>query len=252
MGALELAGLAAAALVAGFVDAIAGGGGLITVPALLWAGLPPAMALGTNKLQSSCGTALATWTYARAGLLAVPGLKSGMAATLCGAAVGAWGAGVASPDRLRQIVAVLLAVVVVFFWFRPDLGRERRPARISAVPFALLFGAVLGAYDGFFGPGTGAFWMTACVAVGGFDLRGATGYTKAMNLTSNAAALAVFLVAGQVHWEAGCVMAAAQLVGASLGARMAVKRGAAIIRPMFLTVVALLTLKLVWDALSRR
>jgi uncharacterized membrane protein YfcA len=249
---LVLAALFAAAVLAGFVDAIAGGGGLITVPALLFAGLPPQLAFGTNKLQSSCGTALATWTYFRAGLLQGPGLGKGVVATLVGAVLGAWVLGRVRPDLLRSVIPILLGSVAVFTWLKPDLGRESRPALLGPGTFALFFGLLLGFYDGFFGPGTGAFWMIACVLVRGLDLREATGHTKAMNLTSNLASLAVFLAAGQVAWTAGLVMAAGQLVGARAGSLLVVRRGSGVVRPVFLTVVGVLTVKLAWDAWQAR
>lgn len=246
-----LSALFAAALVAGFVDAIAGGGGLITVPALLMAGLPPQLALGTNKLQSSCGTAYATWNYARAGLLRVPGLVPGILATLVGAVVGAAVVGRLDRELLRSAMPFLLGSVAAFTWLKPDLGQERRPARLAARPFAVGFGLTLGFYDGFFGPGTGAFWMIACVLLLGADLREATGYTKAMNLTSNLASLAIFLWNGQVSLQAGLAMAAGQVVGAGLGSRLVLRRGVSVVRPVFLGVVTLLTLKLAWDAWGR-
>ena len=247
-----LVGLFLAAAVAGFVDAIAGGGGLITVPALFWAGLPPQLAMGTNKLQSSCGTALATWTYARAGLLRAPGLRIGVAATLLGAVAGAIVLTRVSPELLRRIVPVLVGSVALFTWLKPGLGRERRPARVGAAVFAVVAGLLLGFYDGFFGPGTGAFWMIACVLLIGCDMPEAAGYTKAMNLTSNLAGLSVLLWHGQVSLGVGLTMAVGQLIGARAGSGLVLRRGAAVIRPVFLTVVSALTLKLVWDAYVAR
>lgn len=246
-----LIGLFFAAMAAGFVDAIAGGGGLITVPALFWAGLPPQLALGTNKFQSSCGTALATWSYARAGLLRVPGIGLGVVATLIGAAAGTWVLTLIRPEILKRIVPVLVAGMAVYTWLRPDLGRERAAAKMGATAFAILFGVMLGFYDGFFGPGTGAFWMIACVLLLGFGMREATGYTKAMNLTSNLASLAVFLALAQVSFVVGGTMAVGQLIGAKAGSGLVVKKGAAIVRPVFLAVVSLLAVKLLWDAYVR-
>lgn len=240
--------LFAAASLAGFVDAIAGGGGLITVPVLFWAGLPPQLALGTNKLQSSCGTALATWTYAHAGLLRTPGISLGLLLTLTGAISGAMALSYVRPDLLRQWVPILLGAVALFTWLKPDLGSQPRAARIGTTFFAIGMGLLLGFYDGFFGPGTGAFWMIACVLLLGCSLPQATGYTKAMNLTSNLAALVVFLSLGQVSLTIGLTMAVGQLIGAQLGSRLVLQRGVKVIRPVFLTVVSLLTLKLAWDA----
>jgi uncharacterized protein len=237
------------AMAAGFVDAIAGGGGLLTVPALLGVGLPPAVALGTNKLQSSCGTALATWTYARAGLLPGRELAGGLALTFAAALAGTWAVTLLSPDLLRRLIPALLLGVAAYTWFKPELGREARPARLPRPVFLVVFAPLLGFYDGFLGPGTGAFWMLALVALQGLDFRAATGHTKAFNLTSNLASLTAFAAAGQVHLPAGAVMAAGQLVGAWYGARLAVRVGGRLIRPLFLTVVLLLTTKLLWDSL---
>lgn len=244
-GALFVVGAAA-----GFVDAIAGGGGLLTVPALLAAGLPPQVALGTNKLQSSCGTALATWNYSRAGLIDWGKWKIGVAATFLAAIAGSRVVTVVDPSQLRRLIPIALGVIVVYMAVKPDLGARQRPARMALVPFGLLFGMILGFYDGFLGPGTGSFWMMACVLVLGLDLRGATGVTKAMNLTSNVAALGFFLIAGKVDFLVGALMAAGQLLGAHLGSRVAIRGGARVIRPVFFTVVLAMAAKLTWDAFN--
>lgn len=238
--------------VAGFVDAIAGGGGLLTVPALLAAGLPPQLALGTNKFQSSCGTALATWNYARAGLVPWRENWPGLVATLAAALLGTWTVTVVSPHSLRRLLPIALAAVAAYTAFRPQLGTQTRPALLKPATFGLAFGCLLGFYDGFLGPGTGSFWMMACVLVMGMDLRAATGVTKAMNLTSNLASLAFFLATRSVDFLAGSFMAAGQLLGAWLGSHLAIRQGARLIRPVFLTVVLALTAKLTWDTLGRR
>ena len=239
-------------MLAGGIDAIAGGGGLLTVPALLWAGLPIPLALGTNKLQSSCGTALATWRYARAGLLRLPGIGLGAGATLVGACLGVAAVHRLNPVLLRQLVPFLLVFVAAVFWFKPQLGRQAQSARVGITGFAVVAGLALGFYDGFFGPGTGSFWMLLTVAFLGLDLRQATGWTKAMNLTSNLAALGMFLWLGQVQWRLGGAMALGQLVGAHFGSTMVLQRGQRFIRPVLLVVVLVLALKLGWDALSAR
>lgn len=240
--------LFATGLTAGFVDAIAGGGGLLTVPVLLATGMDPKDALGTNKFQSSCGTTVATWHYASHGLLKWAELRAGVLATLVGALLGAWVVTRISPEVLRPVIPVLLLAIAIYTWLKPDLGRESRPARLNRTAFALAFGLLIGFYDGFFGPGTGTFWTVACVVLLGFDLLAATAYTKAMNLTSNLASLAVFLVTGHVRFGVGLTMAAGQMIGGRLGAKVAVKGGARIIRPIFLTMVVALTAKLAWDA----
>lgn len=242
--------LAFVGLAAGFVDAVAGGGGLLTVPALLWAGLPPKLALGTNKLQSVCGTALAVFHYGRAGLFQWRELAWQLAVTATAAALGAFAVTRIEAEFLRRLVPVLLVVIAIFFWLKPELGLTRRPARMGHVVFGLVAGIVLGFYDGFFGPGTGSFWMVACVLALGMDLRAATGHTKAMNLASNLGSLFIFIPTGHIHLRIALVMIAGQLVGARLGAGMVITRGSAWIRPIFLIVVVLLAARLLWQEWS--
>ena len=234
--------------VAGWVDSIAGGGGLLTVPALLWTGLPVPVVLGTNKLQASCGTAIATWRYAQAGLLRRPALGLGMAATLCGAIVGVAWVHQVQPDLLRRSLPAVLVLVALYFGCQPWMPRLSPTARVAPGIFALVGGVLLGFYDGAFGPGTGSFWMAACVGLRGMDLREATGWTKAMNLTSNLASLAVFLGLGHVDFRVGLVMAGGQVLGARLGSGMVLRHGQGLIRPVLLVVVLGLAAKLAMDA----
>ena len=249
LGNWMLPALFAVGAVAGCVDAIAGGGGLLTVPVLLGAGLPAQVALGTNKFQSSCGTALAAWNYARAGLLPWRQLVPGLIVTFLSALSGAWMVTRLDPALLKRVIPGLLLVIAVYTALRPNLGAGPQRARMGLTAFGIVFGVGLGFYDGFFGPGTGSFWMMACVLVMGLDLRAATGHTKAMNLTSNLASLAWFAAAGRVDFLIGLVMAGGQLIGAHLGSRMAIRHGGALIRPVFLAAVIALTLKLLWDAI---
>lgn len=248
MSSLTLALLFLAGFAGGFIDAVAGGGGLITVPALMASGLPPQLALGTNKFQSSCGTIIAVWRYAKAGLMGTPWLWLAVVLSFAASMGGAFAVSVMSKDVLRQIIPWMLAAVAVYTALNRRFGIHQGVARVSPVIFAILSGAALGFYDGFFGPGTGSFWMVALVALLGLDLRHATGYTKAANLASNLGSLAIFLANGSVHFTAGGVMIAGQLLGARLGSGLVVRRGAAFIRPVFLAVVFAMTLKLLWDA----
>lgn len=243
--------LFATGLTAGYVDAIAGGGGLITVPVLLATGMSPADALGTNKFQSSCGTSLATIGYARHGLLRNGDWTAGIVATLIGSMAGALIVQRIHSDFLTPAIPVLLVLIALYTALRPELGQTPQRARMSARGFGLLFGLALGFYDGFFGPGTGSFWMMACVLVLGRDLLSATAHTKVMNLTSNLASLAVFLYSGHVRFGVGLTMAAGQLLGGWLGAHTAVRGGVRLIRPIFLTVVVMLALKLLGSAILR-
>ncbi|MBL9170863.1 MAG: TSUP family transporter [Verrucomicrobiales bacterium] len=242
--------LAGVGLLAGFVDAIAGGGGLITLPALLWAGLPPQLALGTNKLQSSCGTCLATWRYAQAGLLEGTPFWRGAGVTFVASVLGSITVYHTSPQFLRWIIPFLLIAIGVYLALRPELGLAARPAHMGLGMFSIAFGVLLGFYDGFFGPGTGSFWMTACMVLLGMDYRAATGYTKAMNLASNGGSLLVFAYLGSLHWGYGLVMAAGQLAGAQLGSRLVIREGARWVRPLLIALVFILALRLLWQAVS--
>lgn len=240
--------LALSGAAAGFIDAIAGGGGLIALPALLWAGLPPQFALGTNKLQSSCGTLLAVAHYTRAGLIRWRELRLAAVITFVAAAGGAWAVAIMDPAVLRRIVPVLLVGVAAYTALNRKLGEHPHAARLGMTAFALIFGAALGFYDGFFGPGTGSFWMLACVLTLGQDLRAATGTTKALNLASNIAALITFAFAKCLRFDVGLVMIAGQLVGARLGSGLVISHGARVIRPLFISVALALALRLAWQA----
>ena len=243
--------LALAGAAAGFIDAIAGGGGLISVPALLWAGLPPQVALGTNKLQSSCGTLLAVTHYTRAGLIAWRSLRLAVAITFIAAAGGAWAVTVMEPAVLRRIVPVLLIAVAIYTTLNRKLGERPRAPRIGMTAFALIFGTLLGFYDGFFGPGVGSFWMLACVLTLGQELRAATGTTKAVNLASNLAALLAFAFAKCLRFDVGGAMIAGQLIGVRLGSGLVIAHGSRIIRPLFITVALALALRLAWQAFAK-
>ena len=234
-------------LAAGFIDAIAGGGGLITIPALIWAGLPEQAALGTNKMQACCGTALAVRNYSRAGLIHWREVRAGVLVTLVFAALGAWTVGRVDSAFLKRIIPWLLIAIAIYTVLSPRMGAVKGKARLSPLTFALLGGSVLGFYDGFFGPGTGSFWTLACVLFAGLDLRHATAFTKVMNLTSNLASLAVFLAAGSVVFQVAAVMIVGQLTGAHLGSGMVIKNGPAIIRPVLLVTVLVLAGKLIWE-----
>ena len=245
---LTLAFLFLAGLAAGFVDSIAGGGGLISIPALLSAGLSPHVALGTNKFQSSSGTLIAVLRYRRAGMMRTPWLWLAVAAAFPASFCGAWVATIASNDILRKVIPWLLAVVAVATALNPRIGLHPGRQRLGPTRFAIVFGLGLGIYDGFFGPGVGTFGTIACIAALGLDFRHATGYVKAANLASNLGALVLFLLAGSVNHAAGASMIAGQLIGAQLGSGFVIRHGVRFIRPVFLCVVFALTVKLMVDA----
>jgi len=237
--------------VAGWIDSIAGGGGLITVPVLLGLGFPPADALGTNKLQAVFGSGAATWHYSRAGLFDFRECAAGVLFTAMGAVLGAVAAQRLHPDFLRLVIQFLLIAIALYVLFRPTLGDLDVHPRMKSATFHFVFGLALGFYDGFFGPGTGSFWAMAYVMLLGFNLTKATARTKLMNFTSNAASLAMFLIGGKAQLVAGLVMGAGQLFGARLGAKMVVARGARFIRPIFIAVVLAVSVRLLVAAAHR-
>jgi uncharacterized protein len=247
---LVLSLLVLAAFGAGIIDAIAGGGGLLTLPALLAAGLPPHLALATNKGSSMWGSGAALFTYARAGQItrerAVPAfvlaaLGSGLGARLV--------LGVA-PDALRPLVIVLLCGAGVCMFLKRPNSPDQESALGSRWPWLLLAGGV-GAYDGFFGPGTGTFLIVGLVLLCGRTLQRATADAKVMNFASNVAAVVLFSLHGQVVWSIAVPMAFGQLLGGMLGARIALRGGARLIRFAVVGVSAALLLKLTWDLFER-
>ena len=233
-------------LLAGWVDSIAGGGGLIALPALLTLGLPVPLALGTNKLQSACGTLSASWHYTRGRLVDVRTCGIGIAATLVGAAIGTLTVQQVDSHLLSRLIPWLLAVIVLYTVFRPAVGAEERPPRMKAGVFFAIFGLLLGFYDGFFGPGAGAFWAISLIVLLGQNFARATAHTKVMNAASNVMSVALFARAGLVDFSLGLAMGAGQLVGTWLGSRLVVRRGSQFIRPIFLIVVTLTLLRLLW------
>ncbi len=237
-------------MLAGFVDSIAGGGGLIALPALLAAGVPPHEALATNKLQSSFGSFTAALNYARHGLVRARFVFTGVVFTLVGAALGAWAVQLFPAGWLKDVVIALLVAMLVYSLARPRLGLTPGGARLPGGAFHVLFGLLLGFYDGFFGPGTGSFWTMALILLLGLDLKAATARTKIFNFTSNIVALVVFVQAKLVIWPLGLAMGAGQVLGAMVGSGLVKRRDVAFIRPFFLVVVAATILKLVWDRLT--
>ena len=238
-------------LVAGFVDAIAGGGGLITLPVLLSFGLDPRHALGTNKLQATFGSGSASWHYAEAKTIPLKDCTRGFVLSLLGAALGTLAVQQIDPSFLKRAIPVLLISVAIYTLLKPRLGAEDLHPRMARGVFDLSFGLLLGFYDGFFGPGVGTFWTMAFMLGLGFNMTRATGYAKVMNFASNLSSLAFFLLGGNVCFAAGLTMGVGQVLGAKLGARMVITRGTKFIRPVFISVVLALTLKLLYDAYGR-
>jgi len=238
--------LVIAALGAGTVDAIAGGGGLITVPALLAAGLPPHLALGTNKGQSVWGSGAAMVTFARHRRLDLVKARLTFPLAVIGSFAGANAMMAISPTALRPVVIVLLiGAAALLLIKKPERAEAAVVPRRLAIAAALAL--VIGGYDGFFGPGTGTFLIVGFVALCGETPTAATADAKVVNFGSNLAAISLFAWRGAVVWKVALPMAAAQLVGGTLGARLAVKGGARLVRAMVLVVSGVLVLKLARD-----
>ncbi len=244
--AATLAALFAVALVAGFVDSIAGGGGLLTVPALLTAGLPVPAALATNKLQASFGSFAASATFVGSGRVALRPLVPQIALTFLGAAAGAAVVLRVDPRFLGALVPPLLVAVALYTILSPRMGDAEAPPRVSPLAFAATVCPLLGFYDGFFGPGTGSFFAVAHVLLLGFPLGRATAHTKVLNFTSNIASLLYFLAAGQAVFQVGLVMGAGQLIGGRLGAGLVIARGARVVRPILAIVSIAVSLRLIF------
>jgi hypothetical protein len=222
--------------VAGMIDAIAGGGGLLALPALLWAGLPPVQALATNKLQGTFGTFTASFNFIRRGEVDLGRLQLPVLMTFVGSASGTL--------AVQQIVPLLLIAFALYVLFSPRIGDEDAHHRISHGLFGLLIGFSVGFYDGFFGPGTGSFFAAAFVLLLGYNLRRATAGTKILNFTSNIASLLFFAMAGQVVWEVGLPMGLAQMAGAWIGSHLVIRHGTRLIRPLLVIVSLAVSLKL--------
>lgn len=236
-----------AAFLAGFVDAIAGGGGLITVPAMLIAGLPPLDTLATNKLQSLFGSGSATLAYARGGHVELRTQLPMAVMSALGAALGAALTTFVPGDVLRAMLPILLIVIALYFLLKPNLGDADKHQRMTPFLFGLTLVPLVGFYDGIFGPGTGSFFMLAFVTLLGYGMLKATAHTKMLNFASNIGAFAVFAISGAIHWKVGLVMGAGQFLGAQAGSRLAMRSGAKIIRPLLVIACVALAIKLLAD-----
>lgn len=244
-----------ASALAGFIDAIVGGGGLVLVPAL-FATYPmahPATLLGNNKSASVWGTSWSTWQYSRRIDLRWASVLPGAGAAWVGAWLGAYAVTLIDPAFLRRALPLVLLLILVYTLARKDMGRSHAPrwaGRSEVVAFVLL-GLVLGFYDGFFGPGTGSFLVFALVRVLGYDFLNASAHAKVLNTASNLAALLLFTLKGHVWWHIAFYLALANVLGSWLGTRLALRHGAGLVRWVFVCVVAALIVKTGWDAFIR-
>jgi len=252
---MELMIVSLASLLAGFVDSIVGGGGLVLVPAL-FATFPtthPATLFGINKSASVWGTAIATRQYAQRVQMRWAALLPAAGAGFAGSFAGAWVVTVISPEFLRKLLPLILVAVLLYTLARKELGRHHTP-RLSGraeMLAACAIGAVLGFYDGFFGPGTGSFFVFLFVRWLGYDFLNASASAKLLNTATNLAALILFAIKGHVWWHYALALAVTNVIGSLLGTHMALKHGTGFVRAVFICVVSALILKTGYDAFLR-
>lgn len=237
----------------GVIDAVAGGGGLITLPAYLLAGLPAHLASGTNKCGNVFGTFLSTGRFLKRGDVHIPSAAAGAVGALAGAWAGARLNLIMPEQMLYYIMLGVVPVMAVFLLLKRDFGQEDQSSRLNRlqlIAMALGIGLAIGGYDGFFGPGAGTFLMLAFTGLCRFDLLTASGNTKVANSASNLASLITFALAGKVLWSVGIPAALCGIAGNYLGSSLALKGGARVIRPMFFVVLALLLARLIYGLLA--
>lgn len=235
------------AVFSGFVDAIAGGGGLIAIPFLLAVGIPEHAALATNKLQGTFGSFSAALNFSLKGFVNYRELWIGALWTLIGAILGTNAILMIDASIVKIIIPFALVVIFLYTIFSPNIGETEREKRMSSKSFYIIFGLLIGFYDGFLGPGTGSFWMFAMVALLGLELKKAVANTKVLNFVSNIVSLAVFISGGEILWLIGIIMGFGQIIGAYLGSKMVIKKEVKFIKTIFLIVVACTILKLIYD-----
>ena len=244
-----------AAFLAGLVDAVVGGGGLIQIP-VLFAAFPataPATLLGTSKLAGIFGTAAAAVNYARRVSVAWSTAAPAAMAAFCLSFVGAYTVTKIPPDFLRTLLPFVLVLVAVYTFWKKDFGSIHAPAHtgLREKIFAVMIGGCIGFYDGFFGPGTGSFLVFLFVRFFGFDFLAASAVSKVVNVACNFAALLWFGYSGHLLWQLGLMMAVCQVGGSLVGTRLAIKHGSAFVRKLFLVVVSILIVKTSYDAWVR-
>lgn len=243
--------LCMAGFLAAFVDSIAGGGGLISVPAYFMIGFPAHYSLGTNKFSATCGSLTSSIRFAKSGKTDNDILKIILPFTLVGAVLGAYVVMLIDSSVLKPIVLILILSVGIYSFFAKKVGLEDtyKGATKKTLALGAILGFVMGFYDGFFGPGAGAFIIFGLIKIYGFDFVRASGNAKAMNFTSNIASLITFAIGGKIYYLMGIPMALFMILGANVGAKLAIKKGAKIIRPIFIVMSLGVAVKMVYELL---
>ena len=249
---MELLIVSVASLLAGLVDSIVGGGGLILLPALFatFPSAAPATLFGTNKSASIWGTAFATVQYSRKVVMPWRSLLPAAGAGLLGSWAGAWGVTQVDPTLFRKALPILLTLLLVYTLAKKDMGRHHAPRFAGAQEawIAAGIGLTIGFYDGFFGPGTGSFLLFGFVRFFAFDFLHASAATKLVNVATNLAAILMLASLGQINWPLGFAMMIANIAGSQFGSRLAIKHGSGFVRKAFLVIVSVLILKSAWNA----
>ncbi len=246
LGVNILALLFMVAMLAGFVDAMAGGGGLLTIPALLLSGVPPIATLATNKLQACAGSFSASVTMIKKGVVRPKDIKAALIMAFVGSSVGTVLVQLSPPDMLKVVIPFLVAGVGLYTLFAPNLGQLESSPKVSQATWQKTAVPLIGFYDGYLGPGTGTFFALSNVALRGMNLIQATGTAKLLNFATNIASLIFFIVGGQVLWTVGLVMMAGQAIGAFFGSHMVVKGGAKFIRPVIVLMCFAMLIRFIW------
>lgn len=232
-------------LVAGTIDAMAGGGGVLTIPALLATNMPPQLALGTNKLQAMFGSGAAAFKFYKAGMINLRQMIWPVLTTLLGAVLGTLLVQYLDPTLLRRYIPYLMLCLAAYFALSPKLSDVNSKPLLASHWFILGFAPLIGFYDGFLGPGTGSFFMLALVALFGQNIKSATAQTKLLNFTSNITSFAVFAWQGHVLWGLGLCMALGQLLGGLLGAWAVLRFGTKLVKPLLVVMCSVLSIFLI-------
>ena len=224
---------------AGFVNAVAGGGGMVTIPVLLALNIDTKIAIGTNKLQATMGSFTATLNYVLKGQVKLGENLLGILLTAIGAIIGAIVTFHLSSEFLKIIIPFALLFVLVYSLMNSKLGLTESHQKLKLRTFYLIFGVLIGFYDGFFGPGTGSFWMVAIMHFLGYEMRKAAATMKLMNFTSNFCSLCMYCCLGLVNFGYGLTVGIGSIVGAKIGSNLAIHKGAKFIRPVFLVIITI-------------
>ncbi len=232
------------AIIAGIIDTIAGGGGLITIPALLSVGIAPTAALATNKMQSTFGTFTASIYFIRKKLININEMKLMIFLAFIGSILGSWAIVQIDPSLLKIVIPFLLIAIGLYFLFSKSVGDVKKVKRMSIIAFSFIIATIIGFYDGFLGPGTGSFFAIAFIYFLGYTIQEATANTKILNFATNLASFLFFIYYGEIIIIIGLIMGIGQIIGAIIGAKLVILKGQKLIRPLVIFISFAMSIKL--------